>query len=48
MFVACAEEKKARAIQEAISEVMKRSGVEIRDVVEAVTNDSREGFILRL
>ena len=44
-FVACAKEDKARSLQEDISALMKRSGAEMRDSVEAATKEARAGFI---
>ena len=43
-FVACAKEEKARSLQEDISALMKRSGEEMRDSVEAATKEARAGF----
>ena len=43
-FVARSEEENARAVQEAISALMKRHVAEIRDAIEAAAKEERAGF----
>ena len=44
MFVTRAEEEKTRAIQEAISTLMKRHRAEMRDDAKEAAKEAREGF----
>ena len=44
LFVTCAEEEKARSIQEAIYTLMKRHGAEMRDSAEASAKGARVVF----
>ena len=43
-FFACAKEDKSRAVQEAISALMKWYGTEMRDSVKAAAKGARAGF----